>query len=82
MRLALLGDEDDARGFRLAGVDAMVCRTRDDVDRAASELAGGNHASVVLVSDTVYRLASTAIDELQAGASWPIVLVLPERRLA
>ena len=79
MRLALLCDADAARGFRLAGVDATVCRTREDVERAASALASGEPAaSVVLVSDTVYRLAPAAIDDLRDHPRWPIVVVLPE----
>ena len=78
MRLVLLGDADDARGFRLAGVESTVCRTRDDAQRAVDEcLHGDRPAGVVLVSECVYRLAPMLFDELQDRPRWPIVMVLP-----
>lgn len=80
MRLVLLGDAADARGFRLAGVDSTVCRTRDDVDRAVAELFenGDGHTGIVLVSAPVYRLAPSVMDALQNRPRWPILVMLPE----
>ena len=89
MTLVLLGDADDARGFRLAGVEDRVCRTRADVDRAVAELFDGvgGRVGVVLVSEPVYRLAPDVMAALQDRPRWPILVVLPEhnddeRRLA
>jgi vacuolar-type H+-ATPase subunit F/Vma7 len=81
MRLVLLGDPDDARGFRLAGVEATVCRTRDDVERAVAALPedGDRQIGVVLVSASVYQLAPSVMDALQDRPRWPILLVLPEQ---
>jgi vacuolar-type H+-ATPase subunit F/Vma7 len=76
MRLVVLSDGDEARGFRLAGVHTIVCRTRADVDRALVERRGPDRADVMLVADRVYRLAPTAIDALQNRPGWPVV-VLP-----
>jgi len=81
MKLVLLGDADAARGFRLAGVETTVCRTRDDVERAAARLLedGDREIGVVLVSRSVYQLAPTAMDALQDRPRWPILVVLPEQ---
>ena len=78
MRLVLLGNLDDARGFRLAGVETIVCRTRDDVDRAVAGLLAEGNVGAVLVSEAVYRLAPGVLTALQDRPQWPIVLVLPE----
>jgi vacuolar-type H+-ATPase subunit F/Vma7 len=81
MTLLLLATADDARGFGLAGVACTVCRTREDVDRAAASLLTDRDpqpAGIVLVSEPVYRLAPATVEALQARAHWPIVLVLPE----
>ncbi|MFI5177986.1 MAG: V-type ATP synthase subunit F [Vicinamibacterales bacterium] len=79
MRLFAIGDDRDARGFRLAGVEAIACRTRRDVERAAAGVAArGAEPGVVLVSEAVYRQAPTAFDALRRRPRWPIVLVLPE----
>ena len=84
MRIVLLGDSGDARGFRLAGIESFVCRTRDDLDRAVAALAetGNERAGLVLVSEPVYRMAPGAIDALQDRPRWPVVLILPEREEA
>jgi vacuolar-type H+-ATPase subunit F/Vma7 len=81
MRLVLLGDADDARGFRLAGVETTVCRTRDDVERAVADLSGNGdeQTGVVLVSERVYRLAPGVVDALHDRPRWPILVVLPGR---
>ena len=80
MRLVLLGDADDARGFRLAGVETTICRTRADVDHAVAQLFedGGEPTSVVLVSAPVHHLAPSVIDALQDRPRWPILVLLPE----
>jgi vacuolar-type H+-ATPase subunit F/Vma7 len=77
MRLVVLSDGDDARGFRLAGVDTIVCRTRADVDRALAERRRPDRSDVMLVSERVYRLAPTAIDARQNRPGWPLLVVLP-----
>ena len=81
MTLVLLGDADDARGFRLAGVESTVCRTRDDVERAVAALlaSGARPTGVVLVSESVYQLAPSVMDALQDRPRWPILVVLPEQ---
>lgn len=79
MRLVLLGDADDGRGFRLAGVETILCRTRDDVEREVATLLqdGGRQIGVVLVSAAVYQLAPHMIDAIRDRPLWPILLVLP-----
>ncbi len=76
--IVLLGDAADARGFRLAGVASVVCRTAADVDRALRQLdaAKTHRQDVVLVSRSVYRVAADRIDAVSAAAG-PMVLVLP-----
>ncbi|MBZ5558073.1 MAG: V-type ATP synthase subunit F [Acidobacteriia bacterium] len=80
MPLLVLGDADDARGFRLAGVKALACGTERDLDRAIRDLvaAGGEPGSVVLVSEAVRRLSPAAIDALTSRPGWPMVVVMPE----
>ena len=81
MTVLVLATADDARGFGLAGVACTVCRTGQDVDRAAARLLAQQDtepAGIVLVSEPLYRLAPATVEALQARPHWPIVLVLPE----
>lgn len=81
MPLLVLGDADDVRGFRLAGVKALACSTERDLDRAICDCvaSGGGPGSVVLVSEAVRRLAPARVDALTTRAGWPMVVVMPEK---
>lgn len=77
--IVALGDAGDARGFRLAGVNSIVCRDAQDVQHAVRQLAltaQDTHA-VVLVCPSAYRSAPDAVDRLASTAGGPTVLVLP-----
>jgi vacuolar-type H+-ATPase subunit F/Vma7 len=76
MTLVVLGDIADVRGFRLAGVESHVCRTRDEVRLATVAL--NDDVGVVFVSGPVYRLAPAEIDALRDRPRWPVVVVLPD----
>lgn len=78
----VLANDDDARMFRLAGVEAVVCRTEGEVTRAIDGLHAGARSPValLLVSEPVYRMGRAACDGLDASSEWPIVFVLPAPR--
>ena len=78
-QVVLLGDADDARGFRLAGVTALACRTAADVLGALRHVTRSDRdrADIVLVSDAVYRLAPEHVDAVSVGGEGPMVLVVP-----
>lgn len=75
----MLGDAADVRGFRLAGMDGVVCRRRDDVEAALDRLhAAPTFApALVLVSASVYQLVRGRVDEERANTAGPLLLVLP-----
>ncbi len=79
MKIVLLGDADDVRGFALAGVDGHVCQDRGAVESALARI--GAHAAemgLVLISAAVAGLASRAIERLRAQEGSPAVIILPE----
>ena len=75
----VLGDAADAPGFRLAGVCAIMCSRATDVDRALAqcEATQKDRPGVILVSESVYRLAQATLDALQGATDGPLLLVLP-----
>ena len=75
----VLGDAADALGFRLAGARAIACSRATDVDRGLGRLeaAEKDRPGLILVSESVYRLAQATLDALQGAAHGPLVLVLP-----
>jgi vacuolar-type H+-ATPase subunit F/Vma7 len=76
MPLLVLGNADEVRGFRLAGVRALACGTARDLDRAIRDFV--EPGSVLLISDAVRRAAPKTIDALTGRPGWPLVVVIPE----
>jgi vacuolar-type H+-ATPase subunit F/Vma7 len=68
MKPFVVGTPEDVAGFGLAGVEGVVCATRDE---AAAAIANADDDAVVFVSGSVAPevLAPTA----------PLVVVLPSR---
>ena len=79
MRLVLLGDADDVRGFALAGVEGRVCHDRGTAESALAQIAApGAEVGLVLISATVAGLASRALERLGRQEGSPAVVILPE----
>jgi vacuolar-type H+-ATPase subunit F/Vma7 len=73
MRIVLLGDEADARGFALSGVESRVVDA-EMLPPALARTLAEEDVGLVLVSASLARSAKGA--ELSEA---PLVLVLPER---
>jgi vacuolar-type H+-ATPase subunit F/Vma7 len=77
MRALVLGDEDDARGFALAGVEACACRDASAL-KAALERAGSDaDVGLIVVAAGVAELDPQAIESARARAGSVLLLVLP-----
>ncbi len=77
-----LADATDARGLRLGGATAVRCRSREDVVRALRSATEGAAPAMVMISPPVYALAPQEIDAFRDRRGAPLVLVLPEARIA
>jgi len=76
MKIVHLGDESDARGFSLAGVEARRVADGHELARRLRELGNDRDVGLVLVSRT---LAAQAPDAVRAAAALgvPLLLTLP-----
>jgi vacuolar-type H+-ATPase subunit F/Vma7 len=78
MRALLLGNEDDARGFGLAGVDARVCRDRAALEAELARLRREQPGvGLLLVSADVAALAPVALRSFRDQDGSPPVLEVP-----
>jgi vacuolar-type H+-ATPase subunit F/Vma7 len=79
MRIVVLGDADDVRGFALVGVHGQVCR---DAREAEAHLARiptqATEVGLVLISSSVARLATRTVERLREREGGPTVIVLPD----
>jgi vacuolar-type H+-ATPase subunit F/Vma7 len=78
VRVFVLGDADDVTGFALAGVPGGVCQTRADLHEALHQLrAGPETPLLLLVSESVRQLDSSALERLAKTDRGPHLLRLP-----
>ena len=83
MKPLVIGTREDVAGFALAGIEGVVCETREEVARAMTQ-AGPE--SLVIVSDVAQTLLSVrprAEGSAQTGVSVlhqvPLRVILPAR---
>lgn len=77
MIAALLGTEQEVRGFALAGVEGRACGTAGEVAEAAAALHSRSDVALILVSRAVARLAPDQIAKLEGVTGPPALIVLP-----
>lgn len=83
MKIIVLGDPDDARGFALAGGHGRSCGDPGQLETALAEAAGPEAAvGIVVLSAPVAALSPVAVAAARGRADGPIVLVLPDRGIA
>jgi vacuolar-type H+-ATPase subunit F/Vma7 len=81
VRIFVLGDSADVRGFALAGVEGLVAEGAEDaralLARPAKELPT---VGLLLLSERVAAALPREVERLQRSDRPPAVLVLPGRR--
>jgi vacuolar-type H+-ATPase subunit F/Vma7 len=78
MRIVVVGRAVDLRGFALAGVETVVCRTPTEVEPVVSRL-GLRPAGVglLILSPWAAALGRQATSAIRASQGPPVVLELP-----
>jgi vacuolar-type H+-ATPase subunit F/Vma7 len=79
VKIFILGERRDVRGFALAGIEGRVCRNRLEAESALRDVLDKKDVGLLLLSSSVDRLASLAVRSLTERRETPIVLVLPEK---
>jgi vacuolar-type H+-ATPase subunit F/Vma7 len=72
----LVGNAADARGLSLAGVDARVCTTREEVERTIDDVRQGE-GLVILFSESAATLISDRIAAWRRDGTGPPFVILP-----
>jgi V/A-type H+-transporting ATPase subunit F len=69
-----IGDEDTARGFRLAGVEGRVVTGAGEVSTALDEAAAKADCGVIIITRAVARLARAKVDEIKLERARPLIV--------
>jgi len=79
VRIVVLGDADDVRGFALAGVEGQVCQDLGAAESALAQIgARAGEVGLLLISAAVAGFAPSAVERLRRQEGGPAVVILPE----
>ncbi len=75
----VIGERDTVLGFSLVGVDGMATEDPDAAVRKLNDLLQDPSVGIVLVTASIARSVRTALERLQASATLPIIIEVPDR---
>ena len=82
MKIACVGDRLSLLGMGLAGVKRLVVvEDGEAVQDRLRELVSSGEYGLVLVTSSVFSQVEETVRELEAAASLPVFLEIPEMRL-
>jgi len=76
----LLGTDDDALGFALAGTTTVTARTREDVEQSVRRITTTVEDPVIIFSRHAAELIPDKISWWSKRGNGPMFVVLPEER--
>ena len=74
LRFYCIGDEETARGFRLAGVEGRAVESPDETAAALEEAAARADCGVIIITKAAAGLAREKVDELRLERAKPLVV--------
>jgi vacuolar-type H+-ATPase subunit F/Vma7 len=77
MRIAIVGDRNEVRGFALAGVEPIVCEDEASVAQTLERLEEDRHLAVIVITAQTARLAPRQVAHLQERVTPPVPCLLP-----
>ena len=78
MKMFLISDNDDTRiGMRLAGVEGVTVKTREEFEKHLSEVAEDKEISILLLTNPLTKIAGDLIDSFKLNNNSPLVVEVP-----
>ena len=74
LRFYCIGDEDTARGFRLAGVEGWAVAGASDCGAALDEAAARADCGAIIITKAAAGLARGKVDEIKLERDRPLIV--------
>jgi V/A-type H+-transporting ATPase subunit F len=72
-----IGDEDSARGFRLAGIEGRAVSGPEEAAAALQDAVGRSDLGVVIITDAVAADIRSQVDAVRLSCERPLVVEVP-----
>ena len=80
MRYFVISDNSDTlTGLRLAGIEGVLCKTREETLSAISEAEQDETVGVLLINEKLSALCPEQVAELKLTAVRPLLVEIPDR---
>ena len=80
MRFYLISDNNDTRvGMRLAGIEGVVDKEKEETARALTEAMEQDDIAVILITEHLVALCRDLVDDLKLNRSRPLIVEIPDR---
>jgi len=77
VKIHVIGSEPAVWGFALTGVQGVVAKTPEALNRALDAALADRSIGIVLITEDIARLARARVDELMMQSEMPLVVELP-----
>ncbi|OGR43006.1 MAG: hypothetical protein A2X35_04590 [Elusimicrobia bacterium GWA2_61_42] len=74
MKFWCIADEDTARGFRLAGVEAVAVEGAGEAAAALARAAGSADCEVIVMTEAAAALVRAQVDEIKLERQRPLIV--------
>mgnify|MGYP000964646460 FL=1 len=80
MRFYVISDNSDTQvGLRLAGIEGVVVRTKEEVQKALLAAMEQKDIAVVLMTETLISLCPDLVYQLKLNQRRPLIVEIPDR---
>lgn len=80
MRSILISDNNDTLvGMRLAGLEAILAKTREEIQEAIDYVLQNREFGILIVTETVFEKAREELMEIRMYRRFPLVVEVPDR---
>lgn len=76
LRFYCIGDEDTARGFRLAGVEGSAVSGPEEAKAALNAAAARADCGVIIITKAAAGLARAKVEEIKLERARPLIVEL------
>ena len=77
MKFYCIADEDTARGFRLAGIEAQVAATAEQARAAINDAAAQPDCGVIIITEKVAAWIRPHVEMIRLERDRPLIVEIP-----
>ena len=77
MQFICIGDEDTARGFRLAGITAIAVSTVDRARAILEDAVASPDCGIIIITEKVAGLVRPEVDAIRLERDRPLIVEIP-----